>query len=135
MNMKTYVTTSNTYSNQNCVSNTTYKGRLTYNKQKGPVIKLQTSLKHKDDLFLLENYDKKEIIRIDHNGEIFLKGNNMFDSTLVQSMVNTPVKENINTFDDGIVIGKWKILPSDDGENLLIQKCVDGLWITKQHIH
>ena len=43
---------------------------------------------------------------------------------------NSNETEEISTFDRGINMGCWRMIPIDG--NLLIQKNVDGVWITKQ---
>ena len=127
--MKNYATTTNKYGmgnrQQNNNKTNLSEGRLKYNEQGGPVMSLISSLKHSDDLFLLEGLNNEEILRIDHKGNIYLK-------KLLVDMDNQNHngKKQHNKFDEGIVIGNWKIVAC--GDELLIQKLIEGKWVNKQ---
>jgi hypothetical protein len=109
MSSKQFVSTTNNHNERN-------DSRLKINKKgKGPLIHLKSKENCVDDLFVLESSDNKEMIKIDSQGELFIKGEKMNEN---QTEIN---------------LGSWKIV--SDGDNLLIQKLVENEWITKQHFN
>lgn len=75
----------------------------------------------KHNLLLIEVEKQKkinEIIKVTPDGELYLKGQKYYNSL--------DDKNN----DIGIVLGQWKIIPKED--KLLIQKQINGEWITRQ---
>ena len=72
----------------------------------------------RDDLIAINNEEKIVINNEDKNG-------NVNESIAIDSE-----EQKKCDFTDGIILGKWKIVPTD--EHLLVQKLEDGTWVTKQ---
>ena len=95
--------------------------RLEINKKgKGPLVHMKSKKNCIDDLFVLESSDNNEMIKVDREGEVYVKGKKISDIGL-------------KTNENEINLGSWKII--SDGDNLLIQKLVGNEWVTKQHFN
>lgn len=116
------VSTSNNYSDKSNRHDT----RLEINKKgKGALVHMKPKKNYHDDLFVLESLNSKEMLKIDEEGEVFIKGKNIEELLSHSPKSDQPTNE--------INLGSWKII--SDGENLLIQKLVGDQWITKQHFN
>ena len=122
--MKPNVSTSNLHG-----SRRNDDSRLEINKKGKAFIHMKAKKNTKNDLFVLESSDNKVVVKIDSDGEIFLKGAKLDENVfLCNEHVNKPLTQS-----NEINLGSWKII--SDGDNLLIQKCIDGEWVTKQHFN
>jgi hypothetical protein len=111
--------------------------RLIINKKGGPLIHMKIDDKNSNDLFLLEDEHRNSILSIDCKGNIKRPDAEIF-TTNEGDTAQREIEENIHEetvrreeidFDKGIVMGCWRMTPTE--ESLLIQKNVNGEWITK----
>ena len=134
--MKSNVSTSNNYGDSYHNRN---DSRLEVNKKGKAFIHMKAKKNCSNDLFVLESSDNKVMVKIDNEGEVFIKGkkygdNEEYDSGVSNNTLNNRTNGNSQSNNiNEINLGSWKII--SDGDNLLIQKFVDNEWITKQHFN
>jgi hypothetical protein len=122
MRTTNYVHSSNSSKDKSLLSKL-FGNKMNVNKN-GTILHIKSNSTDTDNLILIEAESQNklnEIIKVTPEGDLYLKGEKYYSGE----------SNNIQT-SKGIVLGKWKIIPQDD--KLLIQKEIDGVWITKQHI-